>query len=195
MNEHTHDGRTETVGTSGYPVRRRTLLATTALALAGCLGEDDEPVEAPDPVSLDEGQTCDSCGMVIEEHPGPNGEIFYEGDRPEGRDGPAWFCAIQCLNTYHAEKTRLGWEPIVTYVTDYSSVDYEITDREEGQYISSHPEADAFADADGVQVVTDTSVEGAMGFTPVPFSVSEDAEAFADEFDGTVVEWDAVAEG
>lgn len=186
----------ERIAAADRSYTRRTVLAATALvALAGCMGDDEEAVEIPDPVSLNERQVCDSCGMVIADHPGPDGEIYYREGRPEDRDGPAWFCSIDCMNSYNSEKVRLGWEPIVSYTTDYSAVDYEIVKQGGDTYISSHPEQEAFADVEDLAYVVDTAIEGAMGATPVPFSTRDEAEAFADEHDGSVVEWDAVEGG
>lgn len=49
--------------------------AAVAVGLAGCL-EDNDAAEPADPIDLLNGETCDTCGMVIEDHYGPAGQLF-----------------------------------------------------------------------------------------------------------------------
>lgn len=171
----------------GHHISRRRILtvagAGSVVALAGCLGEDED---APDPVSLDEGQACDQCGMVIDDHPGPAGQIYFEGGRPEGRDGPARFCSGVCTFEYHFDAEDDGSTPIETYLTDYSGVDYSVSDEEE-PFISAHLAAEYFAPASTLQFVVETDVRGAMGPDLIPFGDGDDADDFAAEYDGTVI--------
>lgn len=189
------DHETSRTGSDGPGYTRRAVLATIVGAVpalvAGCQtnGESDESI--PDPVTL-EGKQCDYCSMIVEDHPGTSVQIFYRDDRPEDRDGPAWFCALHCAHNYHADRERLGWELVVRYATDYATVEYEIEVVEGAAYISSHVEREAFADVDDLQFVVGTGIEGAMGPEHVPFSDSDEAEAFADEHDGDVVDWETL---
>lgn len=166
---------------------RRTLLqalgATTTAAIAGCLGSDEQ---TPAAVSLDEGQTCDECGMVINEHPGPTGQVFFTEDRLD-RDGPAWFCSGICTYSYRFDREDEGWEPQVTYLTDYSRVEYDIRG-ESDRSISAHLSADSYRPESALVVVAGSDVGGAMGPDIIPFSDSEEASTFADEYSGTVVD-------
>lgn len=162
--------------------------ATTVLA-AGCLTGDEPEGPPPEPVSLGESQQCDYCGMVIEAHPGTNAQIFYRDDRPEDRDGPARFCSLHCAHNFHAERDRLGWELVVRYATDYSVVDYDFDVENDIRYISSAVDAETFADVEALSFVTDTGIEGAMGPEHVPFSDPAEADAFAEELDGRVLDW------
>ncbi|SDQ20848.1 nitrous oxide reductase accessory protein NosL [Natronobacterium texcoconense] len=182
---------------SGGLSRRRVLSGAIAVAgtgLAGCL-EDDAADEPPaEPVALTDGQSCDVCGMVIEDHYGPAGQLFYADGNPDERDGPAWFDSVAELVVYHEERVGLGWELREGFVTDYSSVDYDLEERDGTTYISSHVAADDFADATELHYVVDSDVEGAMGEDLLPFSTADDAAAFADEHGGTVREWTALLE-
>ena len=177
---------------------RRTVLGAGATlgvaALAGCtnLGGSAPPAA----MSLTDGQACDVCGMVIEKHPGPDGQIFYQKNAPEGHDNPARFDSLkQCLFPYLLEHEQLGWRTAAVYVTDYSSVEYTVTDEGGSPVISSHPEAKAFAPAADLSYVVDSDVEGAMGPDFLPFSNAEDAEAFAAEYGGDVLGFDEIDEG
>ncbi|WP_336135495.1 nitrous oxide reductase accessory protein NosL [Natronomonas amylolytica] len=164
--------------------RRRVLGLVGAAALgsvAGCLGGES----VPEPVALDEGQSCDNCGMVIEDHPGPTGQIFFESNSPDGRDGPAWFCSTVCTYDYRFERVDEGWSPVVTYLTDYSTVDYEVGGEE--NTISAHLEADAYAPDSDLTLVIRTDVTGAMGDAIIPFSDEAEATEFADTYGGETI--------
>ena len=184
-------------------VPRRAFLATAggaAAALAGCAGigrdgRGGDDGDLPDPVSLGGGKQCDTCGMVIGEHPGPSGQIFYREHAPTGHDDPARFDSVRELFAYHFDRRRRGWEALVVYVTDYSVVDYSIEIRGGTPYLSSHVEPGAFADARGVVFVVGSEVHGAMGPDLVPFSTEGDAEAFAAERGGEPVAFDDVDAG
>ncbi|PCR91736.1 nitrous oxide reductase accessory protein NosL [Natrinema ejinorense] len=182
--------------TAVSPARRRVLASAGALAsagLAGCLGSgvDAEPAE---PIALIDGQTCDVCGMTIADHFGPAGQIFYADDKPDGRDGPAWFDSVVELLSYAARRDARGWTTRGTFVTDYSSVDYDLVDRSRTTYISTHVAAAAFADATDCFYVVDSDVRGAMGEDYFPFSEYEEATTFADEHAGTVRQWEHLAD-
>ncbi len=169
----------------GSRTDRRTVLTAVggglAVGLAGCLGDDSE---APAAVSLDDGQGCDQCGMVIDQHPGPTGQVFFD-DHPPDREGPAWFCSGTCSYSYRFDREDDGLDPVVTYLTDYSRVDYSVDDGDEPS-ISAHLAADNHREEADLSVVVGSDVIGAMGPDLIPFSDSADAEAFADEYGGTV---------
>ena len=180
--------------------RREVLKAGGALAsvgLAGCLGErSGGPTAAPDPVALSGGLQCDVCGMVIGKHPGPNGQIFYREQRPEGHDNPARFDSLkQCLLPYRLEHERLDWTASAVYVTDYSAVEYSLQTEGGETYISSHVEPGSFAPAEELVYVVESDVQGAMGPDFVPFSSRSDAESFAAEQGGELVEYGEIDEG
>jgi len=155
-----------------------------------------KPLPKFPPVSLSGGLQCDVCGMVIEKHPGPNGQIFYEDERPEGHDNPARFDSLkQCLFPYRLEHEQLGWTALAVYATDYSSVEYTLQTEGGTTYISSHVEPASFGLAEDLLYVVGSDVQGAMGPDFVPFSARSDAEAFAGENGGDLVEYGEIDEG
>ena len=177
--------------------RRRVLSAAGAVAaagLAGCLEDDDTATEEPaEPIALSDGATCDACGMVIADHYGPAGQLFYADGNPDDRDGPARFDSLVELVAFHEERLDRGWELREAFVTDYSSVDYRLEERNGTTYISSHVGADAFADATDLSYVVDSGVEGAMGADFLPFSRRDDSTAFVEEHGGELRAWDELS--
>lgn len=177
---------------------RRHLLALTAAgslaAVAGCLGDED----VPDPIALDDGQSCDQCNMQIANHPGPVGQAYYLDDAPEREppadreDGLAHFCSSWCTYMYVRENEERDAEPAGIYVTDYANVEYELFEDAGATVISAHLEADDFARADELTFTVDSDVEGSMGPSLIGFSDSADAEAFQDEHGGMLLDHDDI---
>jgi len=173
--------------------RRRYLAASAAVAgaaLAGCGGNG----EVPAAVTLTDADSCDVCGMIITAHPGPNAEIFYANNAPEGHDNPAHFCSTWEAFQYDFRKQDEGWQREVFYVTDYSSVDYEVYTESGKTFITSHPEASAFVDATTVTFVVRSDVNGAMGKDLIAFGEEADAEAFQGEYGGDLLSFGDVDE-
>jgi copper chaperone NosL len=175
-------------------VQRRTLLRSIGATLAasassGCLGALDGGSAAaddtPTPVSLSGEKQDDQGGMVIGKHGGPNGQIFYAENSPEGRENPAWFHTLTYgLFPYYFERKRRGWTAEVVYVTDYSNVDYTVREGGGRAVVSSPTAADTFGDAEAMTYVVESTVEGGMGPAMLPFSAGGDADAFVDEYGG-----------
>ncbi|MGB9958871.1 nitrous oxide reductase accessory protein NosL (plasmid) [Haloferax prahovense] len=178
-----------TTVTNNDSTRRRLLKAvggSIVAGVAGCLGGTDSVGQpAPDPIDLSGGKRDDQGGMVIGEHFGPNGQVFYRNHAPESHDNPAWFHTLSMgLFPYHFDQERRGWEVVVIYVTDYSSVDYELIDERGETYISSYTAADTFGDASEMTYVADSDVHGGMGKELHPFSSADEASSFATEHNG-----------
>ncbi|MFB6101346.1 MAG: nitrous oxide reductase accessory protein NosL [Haloplanus sp.] len=166
--------------------RRRLLLgAVTAasLPLAGCSGS----TERPSPISLAGEYSCDQCGMVIDQQPGPSGQTYYREHSVEGHDPPARFCSTICVYRHRFAMSKQGWKPQVTYLTDYATVEYTISEAGDARVISAHLDAGAFAPTETLDVVAGTEIEGAMGPALIPFSDADKAESFASTHGGEVL--------
>jgi nitrous oxide reductase accessory protein NosL len=161
-----------------------------ALVLAGCGGDTQQAT--PDPITLTTDHTCDVCGMVIPNHPGPSTEIFYADQEPSGHANPARFDSTWEAFQYDFERQDRGWSRTAFYVTDYSAVEYEVFTDAGTQLISTHPQAEAFVAAATVTFVAGSAVEGAMGKDLIAFSVQSDAESFQREYGGALVTFDEV---
>jgi nitrous oxide reductase accessory protein NosL len=198
-------------------MNRRTVLRTSAGlgvgALAGCLGSDGDGSEAPEPVSLSGTKYDYQGGMEIGAHGGPNGQIFYEDEEPEPVGGPAsfrnthsghddsgdqtanlaWFHTLVFgLFPYHFERLDRGWEAAAVYVTDYSTVEWDVPEDSARPTMPAPTGADTFADATGLYYVGESDVTGGMGPALHPFSEQSEADAFADNYNGTVYEFDDI---
>ncbi|MFA9425437.1 nitrous oxide reductase accessory protein NosL [Natronorubrum sp. A-ect3] len=177
-------------------VTRRTVLggvgAVCLGSIAGCLDGDDASV--PDPISIDDDQSCDQCTMVIGNHPGPAGQAHYE-DPTEvvDDDRPAQFCSSLCAYAFTFDNEATA-EPEGIHLTDYSTVDYTVSDDNGSTTISRHLEADDFENASALTLVTDSDVDGAMGASLIPFSDADNADAFQDEYGGDIYDHDDITQ-
>lgn len=183
------------------PIDRRAFLggvgAAVLTAVAGCTASASggTPTAVPTPVDLGGGKQDDFGGMIIGNHAGPNGQIFYRNHTPNGPDTPAWFHTLaQGLFPYYFEHERLGWEAVALYVTDYSTVDYELREAGDRTFISTHTAPSAFGDARAMRYVAGSDVHGGMGQELIPFGDGDEASTFQDAHGGALVRFDDVTE-
>ncbi|WP_418282611.1 nitrous oxide reductase accessory protein NosL [Halorubrum sp. DTA98] len=163
--------------------RRRLLTsvgASLSVSIAGCLGGRDETAT---PITLDGERTCDQCGMIIEDHPGPVGQIHFADDEPEG-GRPAGFCSSTCTYTYRFDASDVGRDVRTVFLTDYSIVDQDVFEEGSDVLFSSHVEAEAFTRTTELTVVATSEVAGSMGPDLIPFSDDADVESFVDDYGG-----------
>ncbi|MXR51593.1 hypothetical protein GRX03_08250 [Halovenus sp. WSH3] len=199
-------------------MNRRTVLQTSAAvgvaSVAGCLGASGSNAEdRPDPVDLSGTKFDYQGGMEIGTHGGPNGQIFYRDNQPKpvagaaslrltheghGDEGSesgdqanlAWFhTLVHGLFPYHFERLDRGWDAQVIYVTDYSTVEWELPEDSSRPTMPSPTGAETFADAETLYYVGESTVMGGMGPALHPFSEESDARSFAEQYDGTVYEF------
>ncbi len=181
-----------------WGLSRRKLLTSVGslMFLSGCMGsrnEDMGETDVPSPIDLSGGKTDDQGGMVIGEHFGPNGQIFYRDNSPEGHDNPAWFhTLIHGLFPYYFEHKELGWEEIAIYVTDYSKINYTVETVREKKYISTHTQPETFNHAREVKYIAESNVLGGMGKELIPFSKQNDIEEFTNKYGGEILSFDDI---
>lgn len=200
---------------------RRTALCTAAAlgvgSLAGCLGTDSGSEDAPDPVALSGTKYDYQGGMEIGAHGGPNGQIFYQDEQPEPVAGSAavrtvhedhddsdadseanlaWFhTLVSGLFPYHFERRERGWTAEVIYVTDYSSVEWDLPEDSSRPVMPAPTSADSFAAATELTYVGESDALGGMGAALHPFSDPSDAESFAETYSGTRYEFEEINRG
>lgn len=144
------------------------LLVLAALLLLPACGEDETAVMPP-PRALSGDATGYYCNMIVEDHPGPKGQIFLS-DRTE----PIWFSSVRDTLAF----TRLPEEPkdiTAIYVNDMGRASWEA------------PEPDTWIDAKDAWYVVGSDRRGGMGAPEVvPFARRDAAEDFAVEHGGRV---------
>jgi copper chaperone NosL len=174
---------------SGALTRRGVLTgagATLLASMAGCAALNGG--STPAAVSIGGQASCDVCGMIIQKHPGPNGQIFYADHDPERHDPPFLFDSLKaCAFDHYFTSQRQDRSTEAFYVTDYSSVDYTVSEKNGKANISSHETPKSFEKAKSVSYVVDAEVYGAMGTDFIPFSDEDEAGDFVEKYGGEVV--------
>ncbi|MGE8687571.1 MAG: nitrous oxide reductase accessory protein NosL [Achromobacter sp.] len=159
--------------------RLRLALALAALLTAAACGNGSGP-EAPPPAPA--AVTLESvghyCGMALNEHNGPKGQIFLRG-----RAEPVWFSSIKQVFAY----TLLPEEPktiSAIYVNDMSTAGPD-----------GVPDPGAWIDARQAFYVIEGGFIGGMGAEDaMPFSQRAHADSFAQAHGGRVVNFADVPE-
>ncbi len=145
------------------------LATLLALAAGGC--DDGPSAKAPPPLEIDASTVAEFCGMNIDEHPGPKGQIFVK-DRAE----PYWFASVHDLVAF----TMLPEEPknfAALYVTDMGKAKNW-----------DHPEPGTWVEARDATFVIGSRKRGGMDEREaVPFSDPVAAQAFIAENGGRAV--------
>ncbi len=145
-------------------------LLALALLLAGC-GADQSAAPLPPPQAITSEAVGHYCGMNLDEHVGPKGQILLR-DTPQ----PVWFTTIRQVFAY----TFLPEEPKAIraiYVQDMGRAP-------EG----GSPPDDAWIDARKAHYVIESRYLGGMGAPDaLPFLHEADAQAFAQRHGGRVV--------
>lgn len=171
------------------------------LSLAGCAQSERASGQPPDPVDLSGQKTDFRGGMIIGDHGGPNGQVFYQETEPKPRQGAGvagdfpdtlgWFhTLVYGLFPYHFEMRNSGAEAAAIYVTDYSIVDWELSS--DTMTMPSPTSPKTFADATELTYVVGSDARGGMGATLLPFSNSDDATRFTDEYNGRTISYNAI---
>jgi len=157
----------------------RLALALAALLTAAACGNGagpDAPPPAPQPVTLE--SVGHYCGMALNEHNGPKGQLFLKG-----RPAPVWFSSIKQVFAY----TLLPEEPktiSAIYVNDMATAGAD-----------GAPDPAAWIDARQAFYVIEGRFIGGMGAEDaMPFSQRASAETFAQAHGGRVVTFAEVPE-
>lgn len=189
-----NSGQTTNYSHSGQIATRRRVVSCLAAggvaAIAGCLGNDENEA-VHEPIALDGTKQCDACGMIVEDGFGPNGQVFFDNDYPAERDGPAWYDSVRemFVDQFTQENRH---EPLATFVTDYSAVEYTIDETDGARYISGHISKESFVAADDAVYVIESDIEGVMGADLLPFGNPTEGESFTEAHGGRVLEYDEI---
>jgi copper chaperone NosL len=158
--------------------RLRLVPALAALLLAAACGSGGAPEAIPQPQPVTVESVGHYCGMALNEHNGPKGQLFLTG-----RAAPVWFSSIKQVFAY----TLLPEEPktiSAIYVNDMSTAG-----------AGGAPDPAAWIDARQAYYVIEGRYIGGMGAEDaIPFSRRDHAQAFADRHGGRVVTFADVPE-
>jgi len=160
---------------------RRAARLTGAMLLAGlaaCGADERQAATPPSPRAVTAEAVGHYCGMALNEHTGPKGQIFLQG-----QDAPVWFSAIKQVFAY----TILPEEPKsirAIYVNDMAGA-------ERGQ----PPDPAAWIDARQAYYAIESRYIGGMGAADaMPFGQRDQADAFVQVHGGRVAAFDEVPE-
>ncbi len=158
--------------------RARCALLLAAALLAACGGAPGDGRGAPPPQAMTEEAVGHYCGMNLDEHIGPKGQILLRD-----REAPVWFSTIREVFAY----TLLPEEPkaiLAIYVQDMGRADAD-----------GNPPADAWIEARSAHFLIESQAVGGMGAPDaLPFARSDDALAFAARHGGRVVSFQDMPE-
>ena len=153
----------------------RRLALAAVLALPAACGQKSDAVRPP-PHTLTPAAVGHFCGMVVEEHEGPKGQILLKG-----RQEPVWFTSARDAIAF----TLLPEEPrdiAAVYVSDMAKAQSW-----------AHPGPDDWVEAHDASFVLGSSRRGGMGGAEaVPLSDPAAAQRFAGEYGGRVVRLDQI---
>jgi copper chaperone NosL len=152
-------------------------IAAMMLALSAC-GGDEPAAQPPRPQAVSAEAVGHYCGMTLQDHAGPKGQIFVKG-----RAAPVWFSSIKQVFAY----TLLPEEPkglAAIYVNDMAAAGPD-----------GATDLNAWVDARQAFYVIGSRFIGGMGAEDaMPFSDQARALAFAQTHGGRVVRFADVPE-
>ncbi len=152
---------------------RNSLSPISATLLVGVLLTGCSAQEAP-PQALepDRSTICALDGMLLQDYPGPKGQILYNDGERE------FYCdTVELLSIYLRPEQQRGIRAIFTQ--DMGKADWR-------------EPRDHWMDATRAFYVRGSRLHGSMGPTFATFSTREDAEAFIKEYGGELLRFDQI---
>lgn len=155
------------------------VVAICSLMLLACNDENSQQHMLHQAVAIESSDECHLCGMLITNFPGPKGELFRNGVTKAQGNVVKKFCSTRDLFSFYLdpEHTR---NVTSILVHDMSKAPWDA------------PNDGYFINAREAWFVINSEKKGAMGKTLASFSKKVDAKAFAKEFGGQVLNFDAV---
>lgn len=139
------------------------------LILPACGAPTETEVHSYQPVAITDEDECAVCGMSVQNHPGPKGQLYLVGSQR-----PAKFCStvdffIYALQPEHESHIAQG------YVHDMAATDWQ------------QPDDAALIPVQEAWFVLGHGLPGGMGPTLAAFRDSTAAQAFIDEHGGRML--------
>mgnify|MGYP003384346522 CR=1 FL=1 len=152
-------------------------LAIAVTSLMSCSDQADQQKMLHKAVAMESSDECHLCGMLITRFDGPKGEVF----RKETGDQVFKFCSTRDMFSYYLDPENKR-NVAQMFVHDMSKMPWGSDSIDDKHFI----------DAKTAWYVIGSEKIGAMGETLASFSQQDDAQAFAKEFGGEVLGFDAI---
>ena len=150
---------------------RHSLVLFTALFLLVACQSDSEQNTLATPQTIESGDSCHLCGMIIKNFPGPKGQAFLRGEQQAHK-----FCSTLDLFSFILQPENQ------TQVSQVFVHDMGVTDWQ-------NPKDDFFINAENAWYVVGHDQRGAMGHTLATFAVAQKAGQFCQQHGGKVIRY------
>lgn len=148
--------------------------------LLGCSENTTQQEVIHQAVAIESGDECHLCGMLIVNFSGPKAELFRKGVTKADGDLVKKFCSTRDMFSFYLDPENKR-NVTTILVHDMSKAPWDA------------PKDEFFINAREAWFVVGSSQTGAMGKTLASFSAKTDADAFATEFGGKVIDFNAVS--
>lgn len=158
---------------------RKILFSLLFVAIVGCSEPSEQQQIIHQAVAIESADECHLCGMLISNFSGPKAELFRKGITQADGDQVKKFCSTRDMFSFYLDPENKR-NVTTILVHDMSKAPWDA------------PNDGYFIDARQAWYVVGSSKMGAMGKTLASFSAKTDADAFAIEFGGRVIDFSAV---
>ncbi|MGB1263663.1 MAG: nitrous oxide reductase accessory protein NosL [Cognaticolwellia sp.] len=155
------------------------LIVVVTLGAVGCSEQSAQQQMVHQAVAIESADECHLCGMLISNFAGPKAELFRKGVTTADGNSVKKFCSTRDMFSFYLDPENKR-NVTTILVHDMSKAPWHA------------PKDEFFIDARTAFYVVGSSQRGAMGKTLASFSAKNDAEAFALEFGGQVIDFNAI---
>jgi copper chaperone NosL len=155
------------------------ILSVALVLVTACSEQSEQQKIIHQAVAIESADECHLCGMLISNFSGPKAELFRKGVTKADGDRVKKFCSTRDMFSFYLDPENKR-NVTTILVHDMSKAPWDA------------PNDGYFIDARQAWFVIDSSQTGAMGKTLASFSAKTDADAFAMEFGGKVINFNAV---
>jgi len=159
---------------------RKLRLSIVLVAVIGCSEQSEQQQVIHQAVAIESSDECHLCGMLITNFSGPKAELFRKGVTEADGNSVKKFCSTRDMFSFYLDPENKR-NVTTILVHDMSKAPWNA------------PNDGYFIDARNAWYVVGSEKMGAMGKTLASFSAKTDADAFATEFGGTVIDFNAVS--
>jgi len=159
---------------------RKFIFSLILVTVFGCSEQSEQQHIIHQAVAIESADECHLCGMLITNFSGPKAELFRQGVTKEEGNSVKKFCSTRDMFSFYLDPEN-NRNVTTILVHDMSKAPWDA------------PDDGYFIDARQAWYVVGSRQTGAMGKTLASFSAKTDADAFASEFGGKVIDFNAVS--